>query len=216
MSSRFTNVPGNALAILEADHRVLLQRLEGIHSFRHPLERQGEWRALNEAIRRHMAVEEEVFYPAFLDATEDSLTHFLASVGHEKIAAEMQDILEVSASSANFVSRVRALKKVFMHHVSDMEEEGGMFDRARRSTMQHELLARLVRARYAPLEAATGKGEYHRRRTAAQLDNDLGCKAIHRGSPSAPSVEGMNAKSNGNENSKQSQSQPQSQSQSES
>jgi hypothetical protein len=202
------------MAILEADHRALLQRLERIHSFRHPLERQWEWRALNEAIRRHMAVEEEVFYPAFFDATEDSLTHFLASVGHEKIAAEMQDVLEVSAGSASFVSRVRAIKKVFMHHVSDMEEEGGMFDRARRSTMQHELLARLVRARYAALEAAAGQGEYHRRRTAAHLGNDLGCKAIHRGSPSSPSVEGMNPKSNGNaipsgkaaENSKQSQS----------
>jgi hypothetical protein len=78
MSSWFTNVPGNAMAILEADHRAMLQGLERIHSFRHPLERQWEWRALNEAIRRHMAVEEEVFYPAFLDATEDSLTHLLA------------------------------------------------------------------------------------------------------------------------------------------
>ena len=100
-----------------------------------------------------MRVEADVFYPAFLDATEDSLTHFVASVGHERIAAEMRDVLEQSAS-AEIVSRMRSLKKVFLHHVSDMEAEGGMFDLARRSTINQELLVQWVRARYAALEAA--------------------------------------------------------------
>ena len=129
------------------------------YSSRNSLERHQEWRALSEAIKRHMRVEADVFYPAFLDATEDSLTHFVASVGHESIAAEMRDVLERS-TSAEIVSRIRSLKKVFLHHVSDMEGEGGMFDLARRSTMNQELLAQWVRARYAAWEAAAGKGEY--------------------------------------------------------
>jgi hypothetical protein len=151
MSSRSTEVPGSAIAILEADHRALLQRFRQILGLRHPLPRQQEWLALTEAIKRHMTVEAEVFYPAFLDSTEDSLTHFVASDGHENIAAEMRDATEDSATDAAFVARVRALKKVFLNHVSDMEEAGGMFDGARRSSMDHEMLARLMRARYSAL-----------------------------------------------------------------
>jgi len=146
MSSRSTEISGNAIAILKADHHELLGRFERILMLRHPHEVQHGWQALSEAVKRHMAVEADVFYPAFLDATEDSLMHFVASVGHENIAAEMEDALEEPATSANFVSRLRALKKVFMDHVSDMERDGGMFDEARRSIMDHEAIARLVRA----------------------------------------------------------------------
>jgi len=56
------------------------------------------------------------------------------------------------------VSRLRALKKVFMDHVSDMERDGGMFDEARRSIMDHEAIARLVRA-----HLSTGDGEQLKR-----------------------------------------------------
>ena len=153
MSSRSTDFPADAMAILEADHRALLQRFERVLSSRNSLDRDQEWRALSEAIKRHMRVEADVFYPAFLDATGDSLKHFVASVGHESIAAEMRDVLERS-TNAEIVSRIRSLKKVFLHHVSDMEGEGGMFDLARRSTMNQELLMQWVRARYAALEAA--------------------------------------------------------------
>lgn len=153
MSLRSTDFPADAMAILEADHRALLHRFERVLNSRNSLERHQEWRALSEAINRHMRVEADVFYPAYLDATEDSLTHFVASVGHESIAAEMRDVLERS-TSAEIVSRMRSLKKVFLHHVSDMEGKGGMFDLARRSTMNQELLAQRVRARYAAWEAA--------------------------------------------------------------
>src|SRR5258708_7795990 len=113
MSSRSTDVSGSAIAVLKADHHELSERFERILVLRHPRDVQQGWEALIEAVKRHMAVEAEVFYPAFLDATENALTHFVASVGHENIAAEMQVALEESATSADFASRVRALKKVF-------------------------------------------------------------------------------------------------------
>ena len=152
MLSRSTDFPGSAIALLKADHLELLERFERFSTLRYPQEREQEWQALSEAIKRHMAVEAEVFFPAFLDATEDALLHFVATVGHEKIAAEMRDVTEGHAASAHFVSRVRAIKKVFIHHVSDMEKDGGMFDQASRSTINHEVLARLVRAHFASLE----------------------------------------------------------------
>jgi hypothetical protein len=139
-----------------ADHHELLGRFERILMLRHPHEVQRGWQVLSAAVKRHMAAEADVFYPAFLDATEDSLMHFVASVGHEKIAAEMQDALDEPATSANFVSRLRALKKVFMDHVADMEKDGGMFEEACRSAMDHEAIARLVRAHFAVLEGAAG------------------------------------------------------------
>jgi hypothetical protein len=158
MSSRSTDFSDNAIALLKADHQELLDRFERLFTLRYPQERQQEWQALSEAIKHHMAVEAEVFYPAFLDATEDSLLHFVATVGHEKIAAEMQDVIEGPAASSHFVSRVRGVKKVFMHHVSDMEKDGGMFDGACRSTINHEVLTQLVRAHFAALKTAAEKG----------------------------------------------------------
>jgi hypothetical protein len=167
MSSSSTEFSGSAIALLKADHHGLLERFERFFALRHPQERQQEWRALSEALKRHMAIEAEVFYPAFLDATEDSLLHFVASVGHEKIAAEMQDVLEGPAASTQLASRVRAVKNVFMHHVSDMERDGGMFEEALRSGINHEMLNRLVRAHYASLATVAGEG-------SAPIDHERG------------------------------------------
>jgi hypothetical protein len=166
MSSRYTDISGSAIALLKADHRQMLERFKRFFTLRYPLERQREWQALSEAINRHMAVEAEVFYRVFLDATEDSLLHFVATVGHEEIAAEMRDVLEGPAANTDLISRVRAVKTEFLHHVSDMEKDGGMFDEVRRSNINHEVLAWLVRAHYASLEAAAEKGAtpIHRRR----------------------------------------------------
>jgi uncharacterized protein YceH (UPF0502 family) len=150
MSSRPIDFSENALAILKAEHHELLARFERILMLRSPKDVQHAWEALSQAVKRHIAVEAEVFFPAFLDATEDRLMHFVASVGHENIAAEMQDALHETATSANFASRVRALKKAFMHHVTDMEKDGGMFDVAARSNMDHEAVARRMLARCAP------------------------------------------------------------------
>jgi hypothetical protein len=147
--SRSTEFPGSAIAILEADHRTLLHRLGQLVRLRHPLARQQERKALSKALEHHMAVEAEFFYPAFLDATEDSLTHFVASVGHENILAELREALGESTAGAGFVSRVRALKKVFANHVADMEGVGGMFELARSSSMDHERLTQLIRSRYS-------------------------------------------------------------------
>jgi hypothetical protein len=158
MLSRSLNCSGNSIAFLQADHRELLEGFERFFALRNPSARQQAWQALSEALMRHMAVEAEVFFPAFLDATEDSLTHFVASVGHENIAAEMQDLSAEPSASVHFVSRVRTLKKVFMHHVAGMERDGGMFEVARRSTINHEMLTRLVRAHYESLEASVAEG----------------------------------------------------------
>jgi len=156
MSSRLTDSPGDAIALLRAEHCELLDQFQRF--LRLPShEREHGWRALHKAISVHMAIEAELLYPAFLDATEDSLVHFVASLGHENIMAQIRDVWEVPSSGGYFASRVRSLKRIFAHHVWDMERNGGLFDEASRSTINHELLARMVRARYAALQAAAEK-----------------------------------------------------------
>jgi hypothetical protein len=161
MALRSTDFARDAIAILKAHHQELLGQFEQLFKLGQRHERQRGWRALSAALRLHVEIEAEVFYPAFLDATEDSLTHFVASVGHENIAAEMQDVLDEPATGADFVARMRALKKIFKHHVADMERDGGMFDEARRSTMDHDTIARLVRAHFAIRGEATDHGTKH-------------------------------------------------------
>ena len=158
MPSRSADFPENSILLLKADHHELLGRFDRFFALRNPPARQQAWRVLRQALKRHLAIEAELFYPAYLDATEDSLTHFVASVGHENIAAEMQDLSEESSASDQFVSRVRTLKKTFVNHVADMEKNGGMFELAGRSTIHHEILTQLIRARYAALETAAEEG----------------------------------------------------------
>jgi hemerythrin HHE cation binding domain-containing protein len=160
MSSRPTEFPGDAIAVLKTEHRELLDRFQRFLRLP-PHEREQGWRTLQEAIRVHMDIEAELLYPAFLDATEDSLVHFVALVGHENITAQIREVSEVPSSGGYFASRVRSLKRIFAHHVWDMERDGGMYDEASRSTINHELLARLVRARYAagPVEGPILSGK---------------------------------------------------------
>jgi hemerythrin superfamily protein len=83
----------DAIAVLKADHR----QVEGWFSqFKksRSTERKGELaRKICGALRVHTTIEEEIFYPAFLGATEDTEIHHEAEVEHagaKKLIAEIE------------------------------------------------------------------------------------------------------------------------------
>jgi hypothetical protein len=137
----------DAIAVLKTDHEELANQFEMLLAVRDIPQRERRWGILRAVLETHLALEAEVFYPAFLDATENALSHFLASLGHENIVAHIKDVLHAPAAVSNFNFRVRSLKRAFAHHVFDMEREGGLFDEARHSTMNHVLIGRLLLAR---------------------------------------------------------------------
>jgi hypothetical protein len=147
MSVQPTGSDLDAVRMLKADHAELIRQFNRLVALSGADERERLWETLSVALELHVAIESDVFYPAFLDATENSLTHFVATVEHENIAAQIQDVSTARPGSAEFQSRVRSLARDFMHHVRELEKEGGMFQEALGSTMNREEVGRQIISR---------------------------------------------------------------------
>jgi hypothetical protein len=137
----------DAIAIIRAGHVDLALQIQMLVALSTADEQIRLWDALRVALELHLAVESEIFYPAFLDATENSLTHFVATVEHENIIAQIDDLSAARPGSADFQSRARSLARAFMHHVRELEKEGGMFKEALGSTMNRDAVGRRIISR---------------------------------------------------------------------
>ena len=140
----------DAVGIIRADHAELVRQFQTLVALPTADERETYWESFRIVLELHVALESEIFYPAFLDATENSLTHFVATVEHENIVAQIQDVSTTRPGSAEFQSRVRSLARVFTHHVRELEKEGGMLQEALGSAMNRDAVGRQMIARKTP------------------------------------------------------------------
>jgi hypothetical protein len=134
----------DAIAIIRAEHADLILQIQMLVALSTAEERMRLWEGLRVALEMHIAIESEVFYPAFLDATENSLTHFVATVEHENIIAQIADVSAARPGGGDFQARARSLAKAFIHHVRELEKEGGMFKEALASTMNRDAVGRRI------------------------------------------------------------------------
>ena len=100
----------------------------------------------------HAQIEEEIFYPAFLEATEDEDMHHEAEVEHTGAKRLIADI-ESKTSDEYFDARVTVLSEVIKHHVKEEEQPDGMFAKARKSEMDLVQIGEELQARKTELEA---------------------------------------------------------------
>jgi hemerythrin superfamily protein len=142
----------DAIAVLKADHR----QVEGWFSqFKksRSTERKGELaRKICSALRVHTTIEEEVFYPAFLAATEDTEIHHEAEVEHAGAKRLIAEIEGLSPSDEYYDAKVKVLSEMIKHHVKEEEKPGGMFAEARKSDMDLEDIGSRLKARKEQLE----------------------------------------------------------------
>src|SRR5262249_61862966 len=93
------------------------------------------------ALKAHTTIEEEIFYPAFLESTEDKDIHHEAEVEHDgakKLIAE----IEAAGADEDFDARVTVLSEMIKHHVNEEEKCGGMFAKVCDSDMDLRSLGR--------------------------------------------------------------------------
>src|ERR1700704_3119194 len=81
--SRAAAVQQDAIALLKADHRQVEEWFEQFESTRSDDRKQKLAQKVCQALKVHTQIEEEIFYPAFLAATEDQDTHHEAEVEHD-------------------------------------------------------------------------------------------------------------------------------------
>jgi hypothetical protein len=145
--------PGDAIAILKADHRQVEGWFEQFSKSRSKARKQQLAGQICAALRVHTTIEEEIFYPAFLAATADKDMHHEAVVEHDGAKNLIAEIEDMQAGDDYFDAKVTVLSEMIKHHVKEEEQTGGMFAEARKSDMDLKALGDLLRARKSALQA---------------------------------------------------------------
>ncbi|HUE11614.1 MAG TPA: hemerythrin domain-containing protein [Steroidobacteraceae bacterium] len=125
----------DAISLLKADHRQVAQWFKEYESARSSARKRRLAANICAALRVHTTIEEEIFYPAFLLATDDKDMHHEAVVEHAGAKKLIAEIEEAGPDDEYFDSKVHVLSEMIKHHVKEEEQPGGMFAEARKAKM---------------------------------------------------------------------------------
>ncbi len=139
-----------ATSLLEKQHRTveaIFKKLESGKSDPSPLVEQ-----LANALAAHMAIEQEIFYPAVREVDEDLVLeafeeHSIAEIGIKRLLA-------TDPKHASFSARVTTCKELIEHHVEEEEQE--LFPKVEKKLGEAKLLelGKAMKARFDEVEAA--------------------------------------------------------------
>jgi hemerythrin-like domain-containing protein len=88
---------------------------------------------IEQELRVHTKIEEDVFYPAFFDAArtrDDKARYYEALEEHHVVDLVIPEIKDTDPSGAPFAAKAKVLKDLVEHHAEEEEKE--MFPRARK------------------------------------------------------------------------------------
>lgn len=148
-SGRSAEPPTDALDLLSEDHRTVEDLFEAFES-EDDDEACGALAAqICIALRVHMQIEEEIFYPeARTVADDDTLDE--AQVEHQRAKSLIDDIALMRPADALYRAKVKVLSEYVKHHVR--EEETELFPQVRDGDLGLENMAERLKARKAQLE----------------------------------------------------------------
>jgi hemerythrin-like domain-containing protein len=133
----------DAIAVLKSDHervRGLLAELEKTTA-KAGSKREKLLATIEQELRVHTKIEEDVFYPAFFDAcrkSDDKELYYEAIEEHHVVDFVLPEIKQIDPSAAQFAAKAKVLKDLVEHHAEEKESE--MFPRARTLMDREELL----------------------------------------------------------------------------
>ncbi len=149
----------DAIALLKEDHervRGLLAELEKT-SEKAGSKREKLLATIEQELKVHTKIEEDVFYPAFFDAcqkTDDKELYYEAIEEHHVVDLVLPELKQVDPGTAQFAAKAKVLKDLVEHHAE--EEESEMFPRARTLMDREELLRLGEELARAKASAQTG------------------------------------------------------------
>ena len=149
----------DAVALLKADHRQVEKWFEQFEETESADRKQELATNICNALTIHATIEEEIFYPAFLEATDDMDMHHEAQIEHEGAKRLIAEIEASNPDDEYFGSKVKVLSEMIKHHVKEEEQAEGMFAEARDSDMDLVALGEQMAARKAELESENEDGE---------------------------------------------------------
>jgi hemerythrin superfamily protein len=145
----------DAISLLKADHRQVETWFEQFEKSRSDDKKADLARRICKALRVHTTIEEEIFYPAFLEATGDEDLHHEAEVEHAGAKNLISQIEKSGPKDDYFDAKVKVLSEMIKHHVKEEEQRGGMFAEAKSSDMDLEALGERMLERKKALEKSS-------------------------------------------------------------
>jgi hemerythrin superfamily protein len=147
----------DAIALLKSDHREVEGWFEDFKKARADSRKQELANKICEALRVHAAIEEEIFYPAFYEATQEDDLYHEAQVEHDGAKNLIAKIEKSDPGDELFDAQVNVLSEMIRHHVREEEKRDGMFAKARQSDMDLDEIGQQLQARKAELKNGAGR-----------------------------------------------------------
>ena len=144
----------DAISLLKADHRQVEEWFEQFQKSRSSEKKLKLAQQICQALKVHTQIEEEIFYPAFLEATGNKDIHHEAEIEHEGAKRLIEQIEAESVGDEYFDSRVKVLSEMIKHHVREEEKPDGMFAEARDADMELDELGEQMKVRKDELMGA--------------------------------------------------------------
>jgi hemerythrin superfamily protein len=144
----------DAITLLKADHRQVEDWFGQFEKARDADRKQKLATQICTALKVHTMIEEEIFYPAFLEATGEKDIHHEAEVEHDGAKKLIAEIEASSPDDDYFDAKMSVLSEMIKHHVKEEEGPGGMFSKSRDSDMDLDALGEELAARKAELESS--------------------------------------------------------------
>ncbi|MEO8313489.1 MAG: hemerythrin domain-containing protein [Pseudomonadota bacterium] len=144
----------DAIALLKSDHRQVEEWFEQFENAKSDDKKAKLAEQICEALRVHTTIEEEIFYPAFLEMVGDEDIHHEAEIEHEAAKNLIAQIETSSPKDDYFDAKVKVLSEMIKHHVKEEEQADGMFAKARKSDMDLAEVGQQLQQRKSELESA--------------------------------------------------------------
>jgi Hemerythrin HHE cation binding domain len=143
----------DAIALLKADHDQVKAWFAQFKKASAEQRQRTLAQNICHALRLHTTIEEEIFYPAFLQATQDKDKHHEAAVEHRAAEQLIAEIEQSTAGDDYFRAKVNVLGEMIKHHVKEEEQPGGLFAEAKKAKMDLVALGEQLAQRKSQLDA---------------------------------------------------------------
>ena len=132
----------NAIQLLKDDHKKVKELLGDLvnTTARADKKRQQLLEKIEQELKIHTQIEEEIFYPAFKQAGNSEHVRMYYEALEEHRAVEelvLPDLMKTGRGSQNFSGRAKVLKELVEHHLQEEKKE--MFKKAQKAMTKEQL-----------------------------------------------------------------------------
>lgn len=143
----------NAVELLKHDHREVEEYFEEYEDLEDDAKKAELSAKICQALKVHMQIEEEIFYPAARRATRDDDGLDEAVVEHAAAKRLIEEIGSMKIGDDLYDAKIQVLGEQIKHHVKEEEEE--LFPEVGRSAMDLKAVGKELEGRKMELMAGT-------------------------------------------------------------